>query len=282
VPPSAKYSIIPPVFTQVRVDFAVAGGSKVYWELGCNFNEPLPYFFQLQVAHQGLSDYQRDGTGRSDDWENIGGQLVNAFSAYDNRERAFGKTADVHYRVKLTTAAGNVYYSDPVSVLNGLDKRDWNIVREMIRKERLRFRKQVGQEAYLLKAIRYGPQCPACVDPITGEVTNSQCQTCYGTGFAGGYFPPFNTYVAIEPEQTREALNPQTNMSAPVAVPGRVLAEPQVYSLDVFVMKHSDKRYYVHPVSVAAQVRGIPVVLQVELRLAPFSDVVYSVPVPHP
>jgi hypothetical protein len=272
-------SILPPVFQQVHVDFASAGGTTVSWEIGCNFNEPLPYYFQLQAGHQGLSNYRRDGSGRPDDWQNVGGQLVNAFSAQDNEHRLFGKTADLHYRVQLTTGAGNVYYSDPVSVLNGLDKRDWLIVREMIRKERLRFMKQAGQAGYLLKALRYGPPCPSCTDPVTGEITNGHCSTCYGTGFAGGYFPPFDTYAVLEPVQTREALNPQTNMSAPVAIPARMLAEPQVYSLDVFVAKSADRRYYVHPVSVAAQVRGVPVVLQVELRLAPYSDVIYTYPV---
>lgn len=33
-------------------------------------------------------------------------------------------------------------------------------------------------------------KCPRCYDDTTGQVTDSQCTTCFGTGFNGGYDEP--------------------------------------------------------------------------------------------
>jgi hypothetical protein len=273
-------SLVPPLFTNLSVVPTASNGNIVSWQVACWFNEQLPYTYQLQVGRQNLSAYTNDGAGRVDDWQDTGDPVQNAFFAVDLNDRRFGKTTDLFYRLKLTTGAGDIYYSDPVGLNARLPARDAAVVHEMIRKERLRNEGQVGVEGYLLKAFRYGPVCPVCTDPVTGEVTNSHCQTCYGTGFQGGYFQPFPTYAVIEGESTREALNPQTNMSKPVQVSARMLAQPQIDSLDVFVEKYSDKRHFIHPYKVVAQHRGVPIALQVELRLAPYSDVIYSVPVP--
>jgi len=277
--PTADYSITPNIFERVHVDYLVRGTARISWELGRTFNEPLPYVFQLQVSHAGLSAYSGDGDGRADDWLNVGNSVTDTFFAEDATQRLFGKTADLHYRVKLTTGTDTVYYSDPVSIYGDLDKHDWTLVKELLRKENLRHVKQVSVRGFLLKAKRYGPLCPNCLDPLTQEVTDSHCEVCYGTGFSGGYFAALpNVYVDVTLERAREALNPQLGTTKEVVIQGRMLAEPQIYSLDLWVADKSDLRYYIHPVGVASQHRGVPIVLNVELRLIPYSDIAYKVP----
>lgn len=279
-PVISKLSLVPPLFGNVRVTPAAGAGTVVSWEMACGFNEPLPYNFQLQVGRSNLSVFMNDGSGRVDDWVDVGAPVQNTYYVVDATDRLLGKTADLFYRVKVVAGDGGVYYSDPVGVEGGLSGRDAAIVQEMIRKERLRNASQVGTEGYLLKAYRHGPPCPTCTDAVTGEVTNSHCPTCYGTGFQGGYFPPYPTFAVMEDYGTRESLNPQTNMSKPVTVPARMLAQPQINSLDVFVEKNSDKRYIIHEYKVVAQHRGVPIAVVAELRLAPYSDVIYTVNVP--
>lgn len=280
VPTISKLSLTPPLFGDMRVAPAPTGGRMISWEMACGFNEPLPHVFQLQVGRQDLSSFNNDGAGRVDDWTNVGSPTSSTFYVIDTEKRLFGKTADLFYRIQLTTGNGQVLYSDPVGVNGHFDPRDAYIVEEMIRKEKLRNKGQVGVEGYLLKAYRYGPPCPVCTDPVTGEVTNSHCITCYGTGFQGGYFQPLpGVFAVIDGAATREALNPQTNMSKPVQVMARMLAQPMLNSLDVFVEKYSNKRHFIHTIKVAGQHKGIPIILQVELRLAPYSDVIYSIPI---
>jgi len=276
-----RFSITPPIFDRVHVDYLVVGGTRVSWELYRTFNEPLPYTFQLQVAHTGLStDLINTGiVSRVDDWENVGSPVVDTFFAIDDTKRLFGKTADIHYRVKLVTGLGQIFYSNPINVYGDLEKHDWLTVKELIRKERLRHVKQTSVRGVLLKAKRYGPLCTDCTDPMTQEVVDSKCVTCYGTGFLGGYFLGLpDVYMDISQEKSREALNPQLGTTKEVVVRARTLAEPQIYALDIWAADKSDQRYYVHPVSVAAQHRGVPVIINVELRLAPYNDVAYIIP----
>lgn len=276
--PAAIHSIVPSFFSRVRVHYAVRGSVAIYWELGRRFAEPLPYTFTVQVGRTGLPTYKPDGTVRDDDWVDVG-SVVNHFTLDDNTPRLYGKTADVHYRVKVLTGSGLTYYSDPVNVYGELPVRDYLVGREIIRKEQLRHIKQASVQGYLLKAYRYGPLC-TCVDPITKEIRDSRHAACYGTGFVGGYFPPVpSVYADVSTEKTREALDPRTGTSKQQAIQGRFLAEPQIYALDVWINKMADARYYIHPVKVEAQVRGVPLVISAELRIAPFSDIIYTLPV---
>jgi hypothetical protein len=58
----------------------------------------------------------------------------------------------------------------------------------------------------------------------------------------------------------------------------RMMGEPVLDSLDVFVDPKSDRRYVVHEVSYAGELRGYPVVTLGSVRRADFSDVVYRIP----
>lgn len=280
-PQPAAFSTTPPVFARVQVRHHVRGTTRVFWELGRHFAEPLPYTYSLQYGRTGLPAVAADGTTRVDDWAAVPGATdTNVFMLSDSAPRLWGKTADVHYRVALTTGTGATYYSQPANVYGTLGKRDWLSAREIVRQEQLRHAKQTSVRGYLVKAYRYGPLCE-CVDAVTKEVRNSRCPTCYGTGFAGGYFKPLPfSYADVSPEQTREMINAQTGTSKQQGVQARMLAEPQVYALDVWVAADSDLRYYIHPVKVEAQVRGVPVVISAELRVAPFTDIIYTLPVP--
>jgi hypothetical protein len=52
---------------------------------------------------------------------------------------------------------------------------------------------------------------------------------------------------------------------------------PQVFSYDVWVDKDSDFRWIIHSVKNLVEVRGIPIIVQAEMRLAPFTHPVYSI-----
>ena len=49
---------------------------------------------------------------------------------------------------------------------------------------------------------------------------------------------------------------------------------------DVWIAKVTDERYYIHAVSNVTEVRGVPLIANVELRPVPLSDVVYDIEIP--
>lgn len=261
------------VFDMVHVSYLIRGGTRVCWTLRNTFADALPYTFQLQVG--------QSGDPQANDWEDVGVAIENTYYAIDGTKRVYGKTQYTHYRVKLTTNAGT-YWSDPVAKKGILDSRDWRIAREIVRKERLRYR-YTSQDGYLLKRMITGVRCTKCLDLQTDEVTNPDCTECYGTGLQCGYFYPMDCIWADLSPRTHHKHIDDRGMRGTVndiVVSGRMLHFPLLQERDVWVSRETDDRYYVQSIQNAAEMRGVPLIANVELRPAPYTDVIYTVAIP--
>lgn len=263
------------VFDRVVVSYLVRGGTRVMWTLLPTFTDPDPLLFQLQVGETANPD--------ADDWEDVGLPVENVYTAHDPEQRAWGTVNVAHYRVKLTTQRG-VYYSDPVSSAGTVSRRDWRLAREVFRQRSVAYRYGPGgQRGYLLKRRWTGQRCPRCTDPMTQEVRDPACPVCFGTGFTCGYYYPVGcVWATIRPRGRRTTLDSGQGRGTvdDVVVTAEMLMTELLDEGDVWVNAATDDRYYVHQVNDIAEVRGVPLVAEVELRLAPFTDVVYSIPIP--
>ncbi len=261
------------VFDRVHVSYLIRGGTRVMWDLLEDFTDPLPHVFTLQVGRTGNPD--------ADDWEDVGLAVENSFYAIDGDQRVWGKTQYTHYRVKLVTSV-DTYYSDPTNGMGILGRRDWRIAKEILRKERLRMR-YGGIDGYLLKRRENGPRCTECLEFQTGEILDPECPLCYGTGYQCGYFYPMGCIWAdLAPKTKRKHIDDQGMRGTilDIVVTARMLLVPAIQSYDVWVNHLTDDRYYIHSLQNAAEIRGVPLVGNVELRPAPFTDVIYDIPIP--
>lgn len=262
----------PSVFELVAVRRITVGGSLITWELMDSFKDPAPLQFQLQVGRTSSND--------SDDWEDVGLPVTNQYYAIDGEQRNFGKTNDTFYRIELSTNQG-VYYSDPVGIGGILSPREWRIVREIIRKEKLRGRYFAACKGYLLKRRRTGDPCPTCLDYQLDTVRNESCPDCYGTGLACGYYYPIDcVYAEMSPRIYRTALDPQRGTVNDIIIKARMLNTVLLNTEDLWVNAKTDDRFFVQTVRNIAEVRDVPVVAEVELRLARYTHVVYDIQVP--
>tara|TARA_Y100001938_G_scaffold120883_1_gene168018 strand:- start:9020 stop:9832 length:813 start_codon:yes stop_codon:yes gene_type:complete len=260
------------VFSRVSVDHLVGGGSRVSWELQKTFTDPTPHTFQLQFGKTGL--------GTASDWADVGSSVEDVFYATDSTQRVYGKRLTTHYRVKLTTSAGT-YYSEPVATYGLLSKRDWLIAKSIVRKELLRHEKKASPNGYFLKRKwSEGTSITdhQIVDPLTGEVVKTISTPGKGTSKVGGYYDPVAMYMDLSPEthHLRKDMQGKGTIND-VRVQGRTIAFPQLNTKDVWVDATSDKRYFVHAVQHSAEIRGVPIIVNVELRPAPFNDPIYEV-----
>jgi len=228
-------------------------------------------------------DYQlqtgRTGNNSADDWVNVGLPVTNGCFAVDPEQRVYGKTQWTHYRVVLTTA-NDIYVSDPQPATGALDKESRLLVKEIERKELLRLKKAAGQEGVLLKRRLFGAPCD-CRDYMTEEATNSDCPECFGTGFVGGYFEPVEYWAELTTHGHDSKQSPEGRGTVDDATRVRLrgLNSPQVFSYDVWVAKHNDYRWILRQIGNVVEVRGVPVVISAEARLAPFSHPVYKIEV---
>jgi hypothetical protein len=257
------------------VSHIIQGPTKIMWSLLPSFTDSGPYEFQLQVGNI------RDNV--SGDWEDVGLPILDQFAALDDSQRVWGKTNTSHYRIKLTTPSG-VYVSAPENGFGVLDRRSWRLAKEHARIALRQIKVgNDGQCGVLLKRRWVGQDCPVCLDLQTKEVKDPNCPTCYGTGKLCGYYYPISCFWAeLSPRSTRTELDGlQTRGTIQdVAVTARVVFTELLEQYDVWVSLRTDDRYFVHRVNHTLEMRGVPIVGNIELRLVPFSHVVYSVPIP--
>ncbi len=259
-------------FKQVVVTFDPQGGTRVVWTLDRHFVDPMPHTYQLQVT--------QTSAPTADDFADVGLPMENSFYAVDDVRRLAGKTLETHYRVRVVTPRGT-YYSDPASALTYLNRRDWLPVRDQLRQLKKLHRKYTGcYEGFLLKRKRFGPKCATCLDLTSEQTTNSKCPECFGTGIVAGYFAGVSDFfVELGNEQTREKVELQAAAtSKPLVITGSCAADLLLNSRDVFVSVRSGRRWFIESVSTLAEHRGYPTKYGIEMRCAPFSDVIYKVP----
>ncbi len=265
----------PVVFDRVHVSYLIRGMTRVLWDLLPTFGDPLPLEFQLQAGQSANPD--------ADDWADVGLPVVNVYYAIDPDQHVFGKNNFTHYRVKLTTSLGT-YYSAPEAKRGVLGQRDWLNARERVRIKRVVFRYgPSGQMGYLLKRRVTGYVCPVCTDFMTSEVRDPDCPQCYGSGFQCGYFFPMScVWASLSPVIRRTHLDAGQARGTidDITVKAEMLQTELLGEADVWVAAKTDERWYVHTVANTAEIRGVPIVADVELRLIPFSSSIYTIPIP--
>lgn len=248
----------------------------IEWEMEDWFADDGPWTFQVFRT-------QRDDLT---DWEPVGDPVVNQGYAYDVDRTAYQLNAHNYYKVQVTTGSrdedGNfcVYESVQELATNNLERRDWRLLRDIVRKEKLALTKFTGARGWLLPYPKFGVPFEGNNDPNTGEKLGSQDPSDQGTGYEGGYWGPLESYVELSPEKRITKLTDNGKISAVVRT-GMALAFPRFSPRDVWVNGMTDERFTVGPnIIVTASMRGIPVKVNIELEKVEPGSVIYSVPVP--
>lgn len=263
------------IFDRVVVSHLIRGMTRVMWELLPTFTDPGPLVFQLQVGATANND--------ADDWIDVGLPITDQYIAFDPEQRVWGKLNFTHYRIVLTTPLG-VYYSTPTAGMGTLDRRSWKLARETVR---IRLRAMqigtAGQRGFLLKRRWTGLDCPRCLDYQTKEVRDPACPDCYGTGKKCGYYYPMSCiWAELSPRVRHTELDGGQSRGTidDVVVSSTMLMTELLAEDDIWVSDRTDDRYFVHKVQHTEEMRGVPLVATVELRLIPFSHVVYTIDIP--
>lgn len=260
------------VFDRIVVSYLIRGGTRIMWELDPTFTDEGPLIFQLQVSES--------ANPNAADWQDVGSPVANTYYAVDGEQRAFGKMNRAYYRVKLYTSEAT-YYSEPTGALGTLSRRDWRLAKETIRQELTRMKLQAGQEGILLKRRITGDPCTECVDTLTGEVRRTDCERCYGTGVKCGYFYPADCiWAEIDPKTYRSELQDPRGTTNDIVVRARMVNTWMLGEEDIWVNRITDERYYIHRVQNVAEIRGVPLIANVEMRPAPFSSAAYDIELP--
>lgn len=256
------------LFERVLVNTLTPTWTEIVWAVDRRFPYAQPWTFQPQWApHADTAD---------EEWEDVGSPTA-LTTAIDPVQRYYSKQPDSVYRVRLSCADG-VGYSDPVRALGSWNKKEYLLAREICRREYLMLKKYTGTEGKYFARRRSGTKCPVCLDWNTGEVINSECEVCFGVGLTGGYYPASTVWIGEDNVSSRIQTDPNAGQKNDQTQKGRMVAYPQAQTEDFWANPTTGERWFLQTIAEAAAVRGIPLVWNVELRLAPADSPVYSLP----
>ena len=255
------------VFVQFDVYNRMRGGTLIAWQLNPQFDITGPITFSVYASRPGVDD----------SWTRVA-TATDTYVAEDTTQWLYGKAPRLNYQIRFTQG-GTQYESDVRQILFDASEHDKPIIAEIIRKETLRLTKFSGRCGWLYKRRRWGTPCTECTDYNTGEVTSDDCAECYGTGYLHGYFEPvFYWFSDAVPGVRRRA---QTNENSQGVIEDRTWSArgincPWLDTGDVWIDHVTDQRYVVQTVQELVY-RKVPILFDpVELRLAPVTDIVYS------
>jgi hypothetical protein len=250
-------------FKDILIFYDGLGNTNVSWILDNRFDDPFPHVFTLEFSPN------RAGF-ESNEYSLIAeGSKVAQLS--DGVFRTAGMTNTAFYRVRLTTPAGT-YYS-PIKGLDGnVDRSHVGLLRELLRKEALLFRKdRGGVHGYLFKKRYYGPKC-TCYDKNTIKLVTNACIKCAGTGFVDGFFPGIPFPILIENQEIRNSQITNVGNVDIRQLGVRCFANPVADSEDLWMETDTGKVYEIGKYTVAARLSYQPVAAKMEMKELPLVD----------
>lgn len=156
------------------------------WKVPDSWNDKNPRFNIYRSEVEG-SGYQK-----------LNAVPIQAPFFSDESSKESSKHSKEFYVVEAILDDGTIWKTKPAWVGDRLPR--WHHIRlkEINRREWLLLRKFAGNEAIVLRAIKYGPKCSNCYDPLTKKLLKPYCTTCYGLGYEGGYYAGIRTYIQFD------------------------------------------------------------------------------------
>jgi len=186
---------------------------------------------------------------------------------------------DIYYRVKAIPPVGSSFYStiinldgqsqsetedtipgigykidtpqqtEPEPTTNlmtrpNLEGRKRLLRRKILRDEYILFKKLAGIEFYLLKRRHWGVRCSDCYDPASRTVLKSNCTTCFGTSWEGGYFNPVSLYGRRKTTIIQSDMSAQSKTDM-ATTQIQFLDFPRIDEGDLLVESNGNRRFLV-------------------------------------
>ena len=256
-------------FELIKVSPGAIGGAEVSWVPKLDLPWPEPWTFRVDMSYSPAATWTTLTTVASTNWTWL-----------DVTQYKYDFMTKVWYRVVLVDGDGGVHASDPAQIGTYLDRRDWLLAKESCRRAQQRMRLRTGREGHIYKKMDWGELCEDCGDTITGQETNSQCPTCFGTGLVGGYHPPISAWVEMNNEDLSTA-DDQFSIRYRLKHPVQAINFPKIMPNDLWRDLRSGKIWVVQdPVVSASSMRGLSLITAFQLQPVGVGDVVYQLALP--
>lgn len=245
----------------------------IEWKLDPRYKLTGPNMdFYIEVSPDGGAEWTR---------LNAGAPEQNVCSYVDEISRC-GMKNSTFYRVILDDGTEE-HASKPQHTLGVLNRHDWLLARDIIRKEYLRMRKTIaGSKGWLIKRREHGIKCDTCLDEDTEQVVNSDCPRCFGTRYLRGYYNALPYYLDFSASQRNKQVTVDYGTTDERPIQARAVAYPRLDSYDIWVDEDTNIRYIVRNIEEIAKVRNIPLIYRAQLFAINPRSIEYSIPLEIP
>jgi len=173
--------------TNIRVRSLSIDYLDVYWDIQPIYDDILDYEFVVEKSQAQYGPFQ-----------DLTGAFRNKFHVRDNTvrgQRGFYNYS--YYRVRVThLPTGDTRTFPETGEGVRLEASPDLAAMEMARIENLKLKEFKGRQIWMFPRKRFGQHC-TCYDRVTRRQTRSQCQSCYDTGWVGGYDSPLQVWAQI-------------------------------------------------------------------------------------
>ena len=253
------------VISSVDIFPSYGAGFLFTWRVSGDFNVAPPWVFRVEQA-----------ASITGPWIDISGPIIDRYFYKEDRRRLINKSSVLYFRVVLV-ADDTKYFSRVVTPYGDLNRKDFLIARDIMRKEVLHMKKMAGTAGQLFTVTTFGPPCLKCRDPITGEIRFADCDQCFGTGRINPYNGPYDMWMTFSSDSNHDVVDEGAGTLERKIFEVRMASSIVAKKNDVIVDIGSDKRYYVNKASVIAELRRIPLVQSLVVSEAPVSDKIYKI-----
>jgi len=253
-----------PVFAAIDISPSYARGFVFSWSIASDFAEPGPWKFTIQESET-----------PNGPWKDTSPALENMFFYSEPKPRLVPKDQVLCFRILLKTPSGQ-HISHVESPYCSLNRREFLLAREIMRKEILMQEKMSGVLSQIWYKAIFGPKCTYCSDFVLGDTKSSRCTHCYGTGHIPGYYGPFPAYISYAPMDRRKGMQSGEGVAEPYGTQGTVIGSIRLKKDDVIVDPVSNSRFFVGAVKNLVEFRRYPVIQSIELSEIAKTHMVYK------
>ena len=240
-------------------------GFSFTWQVAGGLEDPGPWRFTVE-----------ESATTADNWKTISPVLVDTYAWADTVRRIPDKDAVLYFRIVLQTGC-TVYSSDPVAPWGQLTRREYLLVKDIMRREVLHASTLAGTTGNIYIKNVYGPRCPVCIDPITGVIRNSKCPSCMGTGYAPPYHGPYTMWLTFTPNNGKiEFTDDGSGTYQERDFTIRAIGCLPLRKGDAIIDPTQDKRYIILNTKNEAELRRVPIVQSIAVSEAPTTDAIYK------
>lgn len=218
----------------------------------------------------GVKEFKLERSGSPEGpFELVVDNLIEFHFFDDLRSTPAPATGEVRENLNFISLSRTIYYKITVTAVNGdtatatsvvgatLANRKIALLRRKMQRDLSVAFKFNGIELAVLKRRHWGTRCTVCFDTLTKKVTDSKCNTCFGTGFEGGYFTPVRVIGRIGVQNIQTNITPQDKADINKKRL-TILAYPEIEVDDIVVDIQQNKRYIIQHRS-TTELQTVPV-----------------------